>query len=396
LLSLATAVLLLSAAPARADGDRLWLNLAVPPEGAAISSLAGLVELRGEAGLETRVRGAHDIVLAIDASPSAFFATGVDLDGDGVTGEMIVKHYDDFESTHFTSWTTDPDDVVFQAELRAARALIDRLDPDLVRLGILSVSGAPELHAPVGSLAISRTALDGISTARLRFNTDLAGAIDKAVGALRSAETLPGDPPRRTLILLTDGRDTMNAPGDAEGRGWPADVAARARAARVHILALGLGPDERQNSALLLDLARRTDGRFWVLRDPANLADLLPQLSLVGLDSVQIHNRSSGETARAVRLFPDGSFDGYVRLSPGENRLRVTARMDDGREIHAERRVFYERPAEPTDADREAARALLRTLQLRTEETQRMAAARRRGALERRLEIETTGGREGQ
>jgi hypothetical protein len=379
---------LLLPAAGRAEGDRLWLNLAVPPEGAEISSFVDFIELRGEAGREGRARGPHDIVLAFDASPSAFFPTGEDLDGDGITGEMTPRHYGEFESTHFTRWTTDADDTVFAAELRAARALIDRLDSDSVRLGLVTVSGSPELYAPVGSLEATLASLAEISMPRLRYNTDLAQAIDTAVGALTSAEARPGAAPRRTLILLSDGRDTVNPPPGARGQGWLADVAGRALAERVHILAVGLGPDELQNSELLRELARRTNGRFWTLEEPAALADYLPQLSLVGLDSVAIRNLTSGETGRAVRLFPDGSFDAYIRLSPGENRLRVTARMDDGREIHAERRVIYERPERPTAEDQARASALLESLRQRALETERAAAVRQRGALDRDLEIE--------
>jgi hypothetical protein len=343
---------LLLPAAGRAEGDRLWLNLAVPPEGAEISSFVDFIELRGEAGREGRARGPHDIVLAFDASPSAFFPTGEDLDGDGITGEMTPRHYGEFESTHFTRWTTDADDTVFAAELRAARALIDRLDSDSVRLGLVTVSGSPELYAPVGSLEATLASLAEISMPRLRYNTDLAQAIDTAVGALTSAEARPGAAPRRTLILLSDGRDTVNPPPGARGQGWLADVAGRALAERVHILAVGLGPD------------------------------------VVGLDSVAIRNLTSGETGRAVRLFPDGSFDAYIRLSPGENRLRVTARMDDGREIHAERRVIYERPERPTAEDQARASALLESLRQRALETERAAAVRQRGALDRDLEIE--------
>ena len=387
-LALAAALVLLIPVAGRAEGDRLWLNLAVPPEGAEIASFVDLIELRGEAGREGRARGPHDIVLAIDASPSAFFATGADLDQDGVTGEMTPRHYGDFKSTHFTRWTTDADDTVFAAELRAARALIDRLDSQRVRLGLVTVSGRPELYAPVGSLEATRAALAEISMPRLRYNTDLAEAIDTAVGALTRAEARPGAAPRRTLILLSDGRDTVNQPPGARGQGWLADVAGRALAERVHILAVGLGPDELQNSELLRELARRTNGRFGALEEPAALADYLPQLSLVGLDSVGIQNLTSGETGRAVRLFPDGSFDAYLRLSPGENRLRITARMHDGREARIDRRVFYEKPERPTAEDQARANALLQSLRERTLEAERAAAVRQRGALDRDLEIE--------
>ncbi len=375
-----------TATAAAADAAKPWINLAAPHPGSVIRALVDFVELRGAAGLESQLRGAHDIVLAIDTSPSAFFSTGVDVDGDGVTGEMLASHFRDFDHTPVAQWTSDPDDVVFQAEIRAARALLERLDPNAVRLGVMSVSGAPELHAPVGSLEAARSALDTLQTSHMRSNTDLAEAIHVAVGALVCAPLRRGPAPRRSLILLSDGADTMNERGAVGGS---IDAAtARALAARVHILAIGFGTDERQDWKLLEDLARRTNGRFLPLGAPGDLGDRLPLISLVGLEAVTIENLSSGEAGRAIRLFPDGSFDGYVRLAPGPNRLRVSARLHDGQEIAEERVVHYERPAKPDDADRTAARTLLRSLQLRTLETQRMSAGRRPARHSRQLEIE--------
>jgi hypothetical protein len=48
---------------------------------------------------------------------------------------------------------------------------------------------------------------------------------------------------------------------------------------------------------------------------------------------VSLRNATTGGQAEAVRAFPDGSFDGYVRLAPGQNRIEVVARMEDGREL---------------------------------------------------------------
>ncbi len=45
----------------------------------------------------------------------------------------------------------------------------------------------------------------------------------------------------------------------------------------------------------------------------------------------------------------DGSFDGFVKLLPGENRIRVAARSEDGSERTAERSVWFE-SSEPADA----------------------------------------------
>ncbi len=378
--SLALVVALLLTAPvlAAAEGGALRLNLATPAEGTTVSTLVDLVEVRGEAGIVTEARGAHDVVMAIDASPSAHFASGLDLDGDGVTGVMVAKHYRDFEKTHFTSWTSDADDVVLLAEIRTARALIDRLDPSQTRVALMTVSGSPELHASLGPPDAARAALDALEQPRLRYNTDLAQSIDLAVDALSGSNGRSGT--RRTIVLLSDGRDTMSSS--------IAEAAQRALIARVRILAIALGPEEQRDTWLLRDLAKRTNGRYLALASPESLPEQL-DLGLVGLESVEIENLSTGMTARAVRVFPNGAFDGFLQLLPGGNRLRVSAEMRDGRVIRAERSVIYAKPFDPTAEDQQAARELLRSLQLRALETERIEAPPRGEELERELVIET-------
>jgi hypothetical protein len=88
-----------------------------------------------------------------------------------------------------------------------------------------------------------------------------------------------------------------------------------------------------------------------------------------------------------VRTFPDGSFDGYVRLAPGENRIEVVARMEDGREARAARTVVLVRPKEPSAEERAAAEMLLDALRVRTIETELGVRARQRAPQERELEV---------
>ncbi|MBW1688136.1 MAG: hypothetical protein JRS35_24120, partial [Deltaproteobacteria bacterium] len=102
---------------------------------------------------------------------------------------------------------------------------------------------------------------------------------------------------------------------------------------------------------------------------------------------VSLRNATTGAEAEAVRTFPDGSFDGYLRLVPGENRIEVVARMEDGREARAARSVVFVRPEEPSAEERAAAGLLLDALRVRTIETELGVRARQRVPQERELDV---------
>jgi hypothetical protein len=85
-----------------------------------------------------------------------------------------------------------------------------------------------------------------------------------------------------------------------------------------------------------------------------------------------------------VRTFPDGSFDGFVPLVPGENTIEIEAVLDDGRRARVRQAVHFE----PSEAAQAEDAELLSRLRDRTEETalagesQSGAGARRTHGLE--------------
>src|SRR5262245_3416980 len=85
--------------------EEAWLRLEAPSDGARVAAVVGLVEMRGQAG--TGAHGPQDVALVIDTSASVFTASGIDLDGDGVVGEMVCSScYGDGRG-----WTSDFDDI---------------------------------------------------------------------------------------------------------------------------------------------------------------------------------------------------------------------------------------------------------------------------------------------
>jgi len=369
-----------------ADSGPGWLRLLTPAEAETESSLP-LLEVRGQAGARG-LRG-HDLVLLIDVSDSTTRASGLDLDADGPSGLTAPNRLRELGSSGASELllkrlaAVDLEDSVLFAEVLAAEHLLARLPMPQVRVGILSFSAVARVRAPLGTprKGLER-ALDGM---RRDFHADLRGtnfaaALDAAIELLRpppppTAGVGDPEPPARerrpaSILLLSDGAPTLPVHGD---RARLAALAAADRAfaegIRVYSFALGNESEVEAGAADPLDvyagIAARTGGRMERLARPADAIARLRQVDLADLAQLEMQNVSTGKPGRAVRTFPDGSFDGFVLLEEGVNRVRVDAIASDGRRATAERRVRYTPGQETAGVE-----ALLGELRRRTRETE--------------------------
>ena len=135
----------LAAPPARAE--RIYLDVDTPLAGATVSEPIALCEVRGWAG--TGLRGKHDVIIVLDRSGSTFRSSGMDVDGDGSVGHDYTPTMPD----EIVTWTSDFGDTIVSAEILAARRLIERLDPETTRMGIVSFGGNAEARRAAGQLA---------------------------------------------------------------------------------------------------------------------------------------------------------------------------------------------------------------------------------------------------
>lgn len=380
------AALLMGPGTALAD-EKVWLDLEAPLDGSSILGPIGLVEVRGWTG--TGVRGKHDVVIVLDRSMSAWYPSGADVDGDGRIGVMRRRRSAPAE---YPFWTTDAGDTIFQAELSAARKLIERMDPESTRMALISFGGHATLRAGLESSRIEL--LRGLAQIPAYADwqgTHLSGAIKTAVAAFGATDATPlADSDRhRSLILLSDGLPTV--PGPVENAEIFAVQAARyAARSAVKIYAFALGPEAASRPHIFEQIVRETRGELFLVHQPADVIDYVPNISLSEIAAVEIENVGTGERARAVRLFPDGTFDGYAPLRPGENLVRVTAIGEAGGRTSDEIHVTFHR-IQARGADQlAAAERLLKDLKIRTLETELSERARRKLARQRsrRLELE--------
>ena len=137
---------------------------------------------------------------------------------------------------------------------------------------------------------------------------------------------------------------------------------------------------------MLAEIAARSGGRFERLERPGDAIAELRRTDLAGLETLRVVNETTGAAARALRTFPDGSFDGFVEVAPGRNRIVFRATTSDGKSASAERVVVRSGSSTPADAA-----ALVRELRKRTRETElwaEMERERRTQKLDLDLQIE--------
>ncbi len=380
---------LLCASPAYAEPERVWLELRRPDEGFVQRTPLPLLELRGLAGAGASLY--HDLVIAIDMSVSTRLPSGVDVDGDGVVGKSDPEvREDNWGSTAPEKLCDDAGDTIAAAEIAATRRLLEIVDPEITRIALVAFGDTGHLEAPLGS---SRKelgkVLDVLATkAGWYGGTNYGAALRTARDELVSAAA-QGRTPRRTVLFLSDGFPSMPIPPPSRPREEALAAAQELATATARLDAFALGPEAAKGEEVLLSMAAITTGALTLLETPGDILLHLPAVELSDIVDLRLENATARKPGRAVRLFPDGSFDGFVALERGANRLRVTAISAKGGRKMLDRTVFYE-PAAGGNGDLalevERLRKLVRD---RTIEVELAAEIKRkaRAARERSLEI---------
>lgn len=334
------------------------------------------LEVRGRTGTAELYEA--DVVIALDTSVSTLFPSGEDLDDDGIIGELrgVVKDsstqragVDSLPQTQgpawhipLRNWTTDYDDTIFQAELLASRALIQGLGERGNRIGVISYCARARRRAAIGAPQDALAAVARIRSTTDASPTDLAAALNDARRELLRLD--PGPWPRqRAVILFTDGRPT--APKDVELARLQAIYEAEALAERgIDLYVIRFGPIGIPEGRFLLALAGAAGGRIFPVGDPHRLLNDLPPVQL-GPRRLDIENLTSGARARGLVTGSDGRFDGFVSLTPGPNRIRLSAELGDGTLAREDRQVYYDPPDRVSEEQRLAEQRVLRLLRER-------------------------------
>jgi hypothetical protein len=367
----ALAALSLVASPSsRADSEPSAIAIVAPADGQRIRLSAPLVEVSGRVAVPELFD--TDIVLAIDLSQTTLFASGIDLDGDGVTGSTREwAREKKLVDRHHKLWTSDPDDAVIHSELKAADALVRGLSQRRNRIGVITYTETTLVRSYLGTASQALEVIDSIKLTLDSAGTDVGRALASANRMLEDVRALEQSDRRRAVMLFTDGKpEGSNFDRLARAEFWAVRAALAEASALadngVDLYILSFGEVEEESAKFLESLAQAAGGSLIQVGRPGVLLNDLPSVVLTPL-RLEILNETTGERARALRTSRDGRFDGFVPLVPGENRLSVQATMWDGRLLTDQRVVHYQKPVVETEVDRRNAARLLIEMRRRTE-----------------------------
>jgi len=340
------------AQPADAE-PAVRIVIETPRAGEPVANKVHQAPIRGNALAEGDRPAEFDIVLIIDVSGSTQVASGVDVDGDGVIGidpqlELVTPGTYPPEMRN-----TDPGDSILAAEISAAKALLTTLDPKRIRVGVISFAG--EMNPATGyrvrfdqqdawvevplthDFATVYSALEGIVARGPNGGTNFAAGIRLAVtelAALSGARSTPRANAKKVVLFLTDGLPTF--PIGSGSTAEPGDTEAALNAARlahkagININTYALGPAALTNPIAATEIARITLGTFMPVQNPGDIISFLQGVTFANVEDVIFTNLTTREVSYDVNLSPDGSFSGFVPVTEGKNRIRVTALASDG------------------------------------------------------------------
>ncbi len=389
------------------DATPVQIEIRSPRPGETIRNKTDMAPLAGLAIAGERPTS-FDVVVVIDVSGSTEYPSGIDVDGDGVLGETQRSPISSQPDTP----NTDPEDSVLGAEIAAAKALLDGLDPKRVHVGVVSFSGEvdPVTQRRLGRgdvallvLALTpdygavRRALEAVLLRGPNGGTNMQAGVKLA---LRELAGLPGavSRPRRqakkVILFLTDGKPSLPFGlaniEDKEDMLAAIDAAQLAKVAGVMLNVYGLGPSAIDYPVAATEMARATGGLYTPVRRPGDIVALLSGVSFANVEDVVAVNLTLMEWAgpNDILLAPDGSFQGFVPVRAGKNRIRVSALASDGTRGSTEFDLDFAQAGMSgleLSAERDRIQARNREIQLRLERERQNAF--RKQERERVLEI---------
>ncbi len=238
---------------------------------------------------------------------------------------------------------------ILAAEVAGSRRLLSQLNSQTTRVGVITFSQDAKLLQPLThDFERVKQSLDEVLIAGPSGGTHMASGIRLAIKELAGL----GLSERRTdavkvQFLLTDGYPTL--PFGAGRRVTVEDTDLAINAARisgkagikVHVFALG---DEALSYPVAaVGIAKESGGTFTPVVRAADVLAVLENVSVVGVDYVQVSNETIGQRASHLRLATDGFFSSSVPVVEGLNRIQVSARAGDGVTGRDSISIYYQR-----------------------------------------------------
>lgn len=237
---------------------------------------------------------------------------------------------------------------ILAAEVGAARRLLLQLNSQTTRIGVVTFSEGAKLVQPLtNDFERVRRVLDDILRAGPYGGTNMAEGIRTAITELIGI----GASEKRTdavrvEFLLTDGFPTMPIGGGRqvtpEDTNFAINAARLAGKAGIKVHVFALGEEALSYPRAAVGIAKESGGIYTPVSRAADVLAVVENISIVGVDYVQIVNQTTGQKATQLRLAADGFFSSAVPVAEGLNQIEVFARASDGSAKRDSVSIYYQ------------------------------------------------------
>src|SRR5215831_18495640 len=325
-----------------------------PQDGSSITQQQNTILISGKVASQSARSENVDIMFIIDISGSTSQYAGVDF---GNFGQLP-----DSSSSSGFGWPQiairgfgrgrfpiiNLRNSILAAEVGAARRLLVQLNSQTTRVGIITFSeGARVLQPLTRDFDYVRRVLDSILAAGPYGGTNMVDGIRTGISELmglgsseKRAEAVKAE------FLLTDGFPTLPIGGGRELAPEDTDLAINAArlagkaAIKVHVFALG--EEALSYTRAAVGIAHESGGTYTPVSRAADVLAVVENISVVGVEYVQIVNQTTGQKATQTRLAADGFFASAVQVVEGRNQIDVIARASDGSTGKDSITVYYQ------------------------------------------------------
>lgn len=350
--SLFPLVLLVSVSMAKGAAEPK-VQILSPKEGSSITQQQNSILISGKVASQAARSENVDIMFIIDISGSTSQYAGVDF---GDFGQLP-----DSSSSSGFGWPqitirgfglgrlpmSNLRNSILAAEVGAARRLLVQLNSQTTRVGIITFSeGARVLQPLTRDFDHVRRVLDSVLAAGPNGGTNMVEGIRTGISELMGFGSSEKRPEAvKAEFLLTDGFPTLPI---GRGRVTPEDTDLAINAARlagkagikVHVFALG--EEALSYTRAAMGIAHESGGTYTPVSRAADVLAVVENISVVGVEYVQIVNQTTGQKATETRLAADGFFSSAVQVVEGQNQIEVIARASDGSTGRDSITVYYQ------------------------------------------------------
>lgn len=338
------------------------IQILAPKDGSQIAEDQKTILISGKVASDN-VRSANvDIFLILDTSGSTVLSAGAEFANQAELPDKYVfggapatqpqisisRRGFGMGSPTFEPGRANLRHSILGAEVVASRRLLTQLNPQSTRVGIITFAKDARLVQPLtNDFEQVRRALDEVYWAGPNGGTNMVEGIRLGISELLGlGQSVKRPDAIKAQFLLTDGLPSLPT---GDGRSLTeTDVKLTVNAARlagragIKIHVFGLGDDVVNYPWAVQGIAKESAGTYTPLSRPADVLAIMDQISVVGVDFVQIINQTSGQKASNLRLAADGFFAASLPVVEGKNQIDVLARASDGSNGRASISVFYQ------------------------------------------------------